>query len=323
MKAITYQNYGSIDVLQLKEIAAPVPGASEVLIKIHATVVTAADTVARQGSPFVARLGFGLFRPKKEVLGTEFAGVIEAVGENVTRFQPGDEVYAASGINFGAHAEYVCLPEDGAIAPKPENMTFEQAAAVCEGGLTALPFLRDEGKVRPGQKVLINGASGSVGTAAVQIAKHLGAEVTGVCSTRNVALVRSLGADQVIDYTQTDFTRNGEQYDVIFDAVGKSSFSQAKKALKPEGIYLSTVLGLGIVLQMLRTSVMGSKKAKIAFTGLRSPADKTKDLLVLKKMAEAGRLKPIIEKRFTLEQIPEAHAYVDTGRKRGNAVVTV
>lgn len=323
MKAITYQKYGSPDILQLEEVAKPTPGDKDVLIKIRAAAVTSVDMTARKGSPFVARLGFGILKPKHHILGTEFAGEIEAVGKDVTRFKPGDAVFAASGIHFGAHAEYICLPEDGAVAIKPTNVSFEEAAAICEGGLTALPFLRDEAKLQPGQRILINGASGSVGMAAVQLAKYFGAEVTGVCSTRNVELLKSLGADQVIDYTQEDFTKNSETYDIIFDAVGKSSFAQSKGALKEGGIYLSTVLSLDILFQMMRTSKSSGKKAVIAFTGLRQPQDKANDLDFLRELAEAGRIKPFIDRRYRLEEMTEAHRYVDTGRKRGNVVMVM
>ncbi len=323
MKAIVYRQYGSPDVLQLRDLTQPSPKDNEVLIKVQAAAVTTADVAARQGSPFIARLAFGLFKPKLSILGTEFAGTIAAIGSSVTRFKPGDAVYAATGDSFGAHREYLCMAEDGAIAPKPNNLNFVEAAALCEGTLTALPFLRDHGKIHQGQKVLINGAAGSVGTAAVQIAKHFGAQVTGVCSSKNLELVKSLGADQVIDYNQADFTQTVDTYDVIFDAVAKSSFSRCKAALKPNGIYLATMPNIAILLQMLWTSKFGSKKAILALTGLRPAKDKAKDLAFLQEPIEAGQLKPVIGQCYSMAQIAEAHRYVETGHKIGSAVITM
>ena len=262
--------------------------------------------------------------PKSDrLLGSNLAGEIEAVGKDVKRFKEGDQVFAASDAAFGAHAEYICLPEEGALALKPADMTYAEAAGVCGGGLTSLPFLRDTGKIQRGQKVLINGASGSVGTSAVQLAKYYGAEVTGVCSTTNLELVKSLGADKVIDYTKEDFARSGETYDIIFDALGACSFFRCKSSLKQRGCYLSTVLTLAILFQMLWTSKIGSKRAMIAFTGLRPAGEKTKDLLFLKGLANAGKLKAVIDRFYPLEQAAEAHRYVDKGHKKGNVVLTL
>ena len=227
VKAIVYTEYGPPDVLQIKEVERPVPRDDEVLIRVHETIVTATDCINRKGEPFLSRFGTGLISPKI-ILGTEVGGEIEAVGKDVTSFKVGDRVFGSSDISFGAHAEYICLPGDGVMALKPANITYGEAAVICDGGLTASHFLRDRADIRSGQEVLVNGASGSVGTAAVQLAKHFGAEVTGVCSTRNLELVRSLGADKVIDYTKEDFTRRGESYDIIFDTVAKSSFSRCK-----------------------------------------------------------------------------------------------
>jgi NADPH:quinone reductase-like Zn-dependent oxidoreductase len=322
MKAIVYHEYGSPDVLRLEEVERPTPKDNEVLIRIHAAAVSTAEMAARKGDPFIARLAFGLLRPSKPVLGSEFAGEIESTGKDVTRFSVGEQVFAATGADCGGHAEYICLPEDGALARKPSNMTFEEAAAVCEGGLTALPFLRDNGKVERGQRVLINGASGAVGTSAVQIARYFGAHVIGVCSTTNVELVKSLGADEVIDYTREDFTRTGQTYDVIFDAAGKSSFSRCRGSLTPGGIYLTTVPTLAIIPQMLWTSKIGRKRAIIAFTGLRAAKEKAKDLVVLRELCEAGKLKPVIGGRYRLEQTAEAHRHVESGHKRGHVVIT-
>jgi NADPH:quinone reductase-like Zn-dependent oxidoreductase len=323
MQAVVFHQYGPPEVLKLEEVPQPVPQANEVLIRIRAAALSSADCATRAGDPFIARLAAGISAPKQPILGTEFAGVIEAVGSAVTRFRPGDAIYAASGLNFGAHAEYICLPEDGALAIKPANVTFEQAAAICEGALTALPFLRDAGKIQRGQTVLINGASGSVGAAAVQLAKHFGAEVTGVCSTANVELVKSLGADHVVDYKQADFTQSGQTYDIIFDAVGKSSFSRCAGALNKGGVYLTTVPSFGILWHAPWTALFGSKKAKIALTGLRKPDAKAMDLDMIRGLVEAGKLKPVIDRCYPLEQAAQAHAYVDTGRKKGNVILTM
>ena len=323
MKAVVQNEYGSPDVLALTEVEKPVPKDNEVLIKMHATTVTAVDSSFRKGSPFIGRLYTGIRRPKNPIQGTELAGEIEAVGKDVKRFKAGDQVFGTSAPGVGTYAEYICLPEDGAtLAVKPANMTYE-AAAGCDGALTALPFLRDQGNIQSGQKVLIYGASGSVGTAAVQLASHFGAEVTGVCSSANLELVKSLGAAKVIDYTKEDFTKSGETYDLIFDTVGKISFSRCKNSLKPGGIFLETTLTPAILPQMLWTSMVGSKKAVIAFTGLRPASERTKDLIFLKELAEAGKIKPVIDRRYPLEQLVEAHRYVEKGHKKGNVVITV
>jgi 2-desacetyl-2-hydroxyethyl bacteriochlorophyllide A dehydrogenase len=323
MKAVVYTEYGPPDVLQLKEVEKPTPKDNELLIRIYATTVTATDSIFRRGNQLSARAFTGFIRPKNSRPGDVLAGEIEAVGQDVTSFKPGDQVFGSTDTSFGAHAEYTCLPEEAPLATKPTNITYGEAAAVCDGALTALHFLRDKAKVQTGQKVLINGASGSIGTFAVQLAKQFGAEVTGVSSTRNLELVKSLGADKVIDYTQEDFTRSGQTYDVIFDTVGKSSFSRSKNALKQGGIYLSTVITPAIMLQMLWTSRIGSKKAIIAFAGLRSSSEKAEDLTFLKELIEAGKLISVIDRCYPLEQIAEAHRYIDKGHKKGNVVITV
>jgi NADPH:quinone reductase-like Zn-dependent oxidoreductase len=261
MKAIVQTQYDPPDVLQLKEVEKPVPKDNEVLVKIYATSITAAHCAMRKGIPFFGRVFIGFTKPKVPIPGTDLAGEIEAVSKDVTRFKRGDHVFGSSDLGGGCYAEYTCLPENEVLTVKPNNMTHEEASAIVEGASTALPFLRDKGKIQRGQNVLINGASGGIGTAAVQLAKYYGADVTGVCSTANVELVRSLGADRVIDYTQEDFTKNGEMYDIIFDTVGKSSFSQCKGSLTQTGVYLNPVLGLPMLLHMLWTSKIGSQKA--------------------------------------------------------------
>jgi NADPH:quinone reductase-like Zn-dependent oxidoreductase len=319
MKAIVYTAYGTPDVLHIKEVAKPIPKDNEVQIKIHAAVVGPSDCAFRKGDPFMVKLIHGLTRPKFAILGVEFAGEIEAVGKDVTLFTKGDPVFGMSPNSFGTHAEYMCLPEDQTVVTKPAKMTYEAAAAITDGATTALTFLRDTAKIQSGQKVLINGASGSVGAYAVQLARYYGAEVTGVCSTTNIELVKSLGADEVIDYTKADFTKSGQTYDVIFDAVGKSSFSRCKSSLTQKGVYLTTTPALGIVFQMLWTSMSRGKKAKFATAGLVQNKD---NLNFLKELFEAGKIKAVIDRCYPLEQTAEAHRYVETGRKKGNVVIT-
>lgn len=323
MKAIVYTKYGTPDVLQFKEVEKPVPKEDELLIRIYATTVTATETTFRKGEPFFSRLFTGLIKPKITTLGEELSGLVEAIGKDVKLFKEGDQIFGTAGPGFGANAEYICIPEDGVIAVKPSNISYEEAASSIDGFLTALPFLRDKGNIQSAQKVLIYGASGSVGAAAVQIAKYFGAEVTGVCSTTNLEMVKSLGADKVVDYTNDNFTQNAETYDIIFDTVGKISFSYCKSSLKQKGIFLEAGIGLGILPQVLWTSIIGNKKAKIAATGLRPPQERTKDLTLLKELMEAGTIKPVIDRSYPLDEIAEAHSYVDKGHKKGNVVVTV
>ncbi|MEJ2636705.1 MAG: NAD(P)-dependent alcohol dehydrogenase [Calditrichia bacterium] len=323
MRAAVYNRYGSPEVLELREIEKPIPKDNEVLIKIYAATVTAVDNIFRRGDQFFARMATGVTKPKVPILGSDLAGEIEAVGKDVKLFKTGDQVFGDSGAATGTHAEYICLPETGPLALKPAGMTFEDATAIPYGGLTALPFLRDKAKIQEGQRVLVNGASGAVGSMAVQLSRNFGAEVTAVCSSANAELVKSLGADNVIDYKLEDFTQNTSAYDIIFDTIGKSSFSRCKRSLRPGGIYLTTVLTMKILLQMLRTSKMGSKKAVIAFTGLRPAAEKAKDLAFLKEIIDSGKLKPVIDRSFSLDQIAEAHRYVDQGHKKGNVIITI
>lgn len=316
MKAIVYTKFGPPDVLQLKEVRKPTPKNNEVLIKIYATTIVKEDPDMRASPGFN-----GLLKPRNPILGQELAGEVEAIGKDVTRFKPGDQVFGID--SFGAYAEYKCMPEDKALAIKPNTVSYEDAASIPNGALTALPFLRDKGNIHSEQSVLIYGASGSVGIAAVQLAKYYGAKVTGVCSTTNLDRVKSLGADLVIDYTQENFTENGKTYDIIFDTVGKRSFSECKGSLTDEGTYLATVPTPEIMLQALRTAKSSRKKVKFAATGLRQPSEKIKDLIFLTELVETGKIKPVIDRCYPLEQTAEAHRYVEQGHKKGNVVITV
>jgi len=319
MKAITYTKYGSPDVLHLKEVARPIPKDHEVLIKIYATTVTSGDCRMRKADPFAVRFINGLTRPTKiTILGNEFAGEIEAVGKDVKLFRIGDQIFGQTGLSLGANAEYISLPEDGTLAIKPANITFEEAATIPFGGSTSLHFLR-KGNIQSGQKVLIYSASGSLGTAAVQLAKYFGVEVTGVCSTANLELVKSLGADKVIDYTKEDFTKNGQTYDIIFDTTGKSPFSGCVKALKQKGIYLRAVhMTVPSIVRGLLTSMTGSKKV---IGGVAT--ERKENLDFLKELIEVGKFKPVIDRIYSLDQIPEAHRYVEKGHKKGNVAIRV
>jgi NADPH:quinone reductase-like Zn-dependent oxidoreductase len=322
MKAAIYTRYGPPDVLEIKDVETPIPRDSEVLIRIHATTVCTADWRMRKADPFLVRFMIGLWRPKKlHILGMEFAGIVESMGKAVTRFAAGDQVFGATGFKFGAHAEYICLPEDAELAIKPVNMTFEEAAAVLFGGVSALYFLR-KANIQAGQKILIYGASGSVGIFAVQLAKHFGAHVTAVCSTANLEMVKSLGADEVVDYTREDFSRAGRIYDIVFDTVGKSGFSRSLKSLKRDGCYVR-VGGSGRLLSilggMLRgnwVSITGAAKV-ISGVARGAPADQS----FLKELIEAGKLRTVIDRRYSLVEIAEAHRYAEAGHKRGHVVV--
>ena len=322
MSAIVATGYGAPEVLQLTAVEKPVPKANEILVRVRATTVNVGDTRMRSFTvpPLVwlpARLTLGFSKPRQPIFGMELAGDVEAVGKDVRRFKVGDQVFASTlEEQFGAHAEYKCLPEDGAVVPKPQQLSYAEAATLAIGAHTALHFLK-AGNIRPGHNVLINGASGSVGTFAVQLAKYFGADVTGVCSTRNVGLVQSLGADRVIDYTQADWTRNGETYDSIFDAVGTTTFAQCNRALKQNGYYLHT--GMAGAALLGRWYALTTGKHVIGGT----PAPRSDALTFLAELSEMGRLKPVIDRCYALEEIADAHRYVDTGRKRGNVVITV
>lgn len=321
MKAVVNTKYGSPDVLQIVDVPKPIPEDNEVLIKINATTVETTDTIFRRGKVFSARMATGVMKPKDPTPGSEFAGKIEAVGTAVTRFKIGDRVFGTTAPKVGAHAEYITLPEDSAMALIPENMRDTEAVALHPGAMTALPFIQGAANLQSGQHILIIGASGGVGTSAVQLAKYFGAYVTGVSSTANVELVKSLGADEVIDYRNEDFTQAGERYDIVFDTVGKSSFSQVKSVLKPGGIYLTTVLSPTILRQMLWTSKFGSKRAQIVFAGLRPTVDKQGYLDLLLSLVETRRFKPVIDRCYPFTQIAEAHRYVESGRKKGSVVI--
>jgi len=323
MKAIVYYNYGSPDVLKLEEIQKPTTSDDEVLIKIHAASVNAPDWRNLRANPFFVRLSNGLLKPKNKMLGVDVAGRIEAVGRNVKQFQPGDEIFGdLYEYGLGAFAEYTCMPEEGALAIKPANLTYEEAAAVPSAAVTALQGLRDKGQIQPGQKVLVIGASGGVGSFAVQIAKSFGAEVTGVCSTRNLDMVRSIGADQVIDYTQEDFTKSGQCYDLILDIAVKRSVSDYKRALSPKGIYVLCGFSMAAMLQVLflgpLISMTGSKK--FVYYGAKP---NNKDLVFMKELLEAGKVVPVIDRRYPLSEVPEAIRYYEKGHAQGKVVITV
>ena len=331
MKAVVYTEYGPPEVLQVAQVEKPTPKANEILIKVHATSISFGDLVVRKFgsiSPrdfnmplpmwFLGRMSFGFNKPKRRILGHEFAGEIEAVGEQVQLFGAGDQVFGHLGDQMGADAEYACMPEDGAVAIMPANMTYEEAAVIPYGAFIALNLLR-KAKVRPGEKVLINGASGGIGSAAVQLVKHYGAEVTGVCGTPRLGFVRALGADKVIDYTVEDFTQNGETYDLIFDVLGRSSFSRCKNSLTENGRYFLASFKARDLLDMLRTSIASSKKVICALAF----HERIEDLAEIKELIEAGVIKAVIDKRFPLEQTAEAHRYVEGGLKKGHIAITV
>ncbi len=317
MRAAVYERYGGPDVQRIEDVERPVPKEDEILVKIHATTVNRTDCGLRAAKPFITRFFTGLLRPKRKILGMEVAGEVEAVGAAVTEFEVGDQVFGVKG--FGAHAEFVCIRESAPLTQMPAEMSFEEAAAVCDGACTALSCLR-KAELRKGRSILVYGATGSIGTAAVQLTKHFGARVTAVCNTKNVELVRSLGADEVIDYLQEDFTRNGETYDVIFDAVGKHSFRRCRRSLKRRGIYISTDGGFlwHVPVLALLTRWIGDKRVKMGIARYTK-----KDVLFLKELIEAGKYRAVIDRSYPLEDVVEATKYVETGQKTGNVVLTV
>jgi len=324
MRAVVFDRYGPPDVLRLEDVQRPVPKEAEVLVKVHATTVNRLDCATREANrrsglalSFMSRLVFGLRRPKRRVLGTEFAGEVEAVGAAVREFAVGDKVFGTSGLSFGAHAEFVCMRESARIAHMPAGMTFAEAAPICDGALNALTCLK-QADLRKGRRILIYGASGAIGTAGVQLARYFGADVTAVCNTKNLELVKSLGADRVIDYTQEDFTRNGQTYDVIFDAVGKHSFRRCRGSLEPRGIYLPTD-GFANLILALVTPRLGGKKVLFQIP----PRQTKQDVLFLKELIEAGKYRPVIDRRYPLEDVVEATRYVETEQKTGNVVLTI
>ncbi|WP_346824409.1 NAD(P)-dependent alcohol dehydrogenase [Rapidithrix thailandica] len=323
MKAVFCTQYGSPEVLEVRETPLQTPGKNEVVIQNYASSITTADTFLRRGIPKFSRLFLGLRKPKNPRVGTGFAGVITQLGSDVTNFQPGDKVYGETSLEFGANAEYVCVnTQKSILQPLPEQLSFEEAAPLCDGILTSYNFLVDAGKLQRHQHVLINGAAGALGIAAVQIAKSLGARVTAVCSAKNAAWVKSLGADETIDYQKSDFTENLNTYDMIFDAVGKSSYHQSKKALKKAGKYLSPVLTFPLLLTMMRTSLAGQKKAIFQATGLRKVEELNRLLKQIHLLIQKGELKIVVDKTYPLDRIKEAHQYVDSGHKKGNIVLT-
>lgn len=324
MRTAVYERYGAPEVVRIVEAAAPEIAEHEVLVRVEASVVGVSDSAGRSGTPRFARLFFGLVTPKHPVLGSDFAGVVERVGARVSRFAPGDRVFGTIAPVSGAHAELLKTAEDGPIALVPEQLDQAEAAAIVDGFFTAVPFLRDLARVRAGQTVLVNGASGTVGSAAVQLAKHSGAIVVGVCSAANEPLVRSLGADRVIDRARDDFADERGRYDVIFDAVGKRSFGECRAALTAQGIYLTTVPSVGILLQTVFTRWFSrGRRAAITFTGLRDAQKKAADLALLVDLIERGAIVPVIDRVVPFDDIVEAHRRVDTGRKAGSVVVAM
>lgn len=320
MKSIVYIKYGPPEVLLPKEVEKPIPANHEVLVRVMATTVTTADCMMRRGDTVLSRIFLGFRKPRKkyQIPGTEFSGVVESVGQKVSKFKPGDEVYGFRGFGTGCYASYKCIHENDSLALKPRNMDFREAASIVDGASTALFFLKEKAGIQKGQKVLINGASGSIGTFAVQLANYFGTEVTGVCGTRNMELVKLLGAEKVVDYTKYDFTEAVNTYDIIFDTVGKSSFTHCRKALKPGGKYLVTVMTFRHVLLSLLTRIGKGKKEIFSMS-----VNKTDALNFIRTMVEAGNLVTIIDKEYSLEEIQEAHTYVEKGHKTGSVVITV
>jgi NADPH:quinone reductase-like Zn-dependent oxidoreductase len=323
MNAMMAKGYGNFNVLKMSQVAIPLPKENEVLIKVYASSATRADTMMLSGKPYFGRLFTGLKKPKHSIPGTGFAGEVVGIGKQVKSFSIGDKVFGETTLGFSTNAAYVTVPESGVILPLPENMSYTEAAPVCDGALTSINFLKEIGKIKAGQKVLINGASGSLGTAAVQLAHYFGAEVTAVCSAANFGLVKSLGADKVIDYKKQSISEINDSFDIVYDTVGKSSFVQAKKVLKKGGIYISPVLKFSLLIQMIWTSFIGAKKAKFGASGLKSDSELRSLVLELIDIYKAGKLKTVIDRQFPLEKLAMAHKYIAAGHKKGNVVIVV
>lgn len=322
MKASVSKKYGTPEVFKIDEVAKPTPKQNEVLVRNYAATVTGSDIMMRIGKPYVGRLYLGLTKPKTTILGFDFAGEIVETGKDVTIFKVGDKVFGGT-TALGCYAEYTCVNMNDVITTMPENISYQEAAPASGSGITVMNFLKGLAKIKAGEKLLVNGASGSLGTYAVQIAKQFGAEVTGVCSTSNIKMVKELGADFVIDYTNTDFTKAGKQYDVIFDTVGKASFSECEKSLTQNGIYLSSVISLPLLWQIMKTSLFGTKKAKSSSTGMLPAKERLIYFLELKELLKTGKIKTIIDNTYPLSQMVDAHKYVEKGHKKGNIIISI
>ena len=322
MKASVSKMYGTPEVFKIEDVAKPTPKHNEVLVRVYAATVTGSDLMMRKGKPYVGRLYLGLSKPKKTILGFDFAGEIVETGKEVTSFKVGDKVFGGT-TALGCYAEYTCVNVDDVITTLPENVNYQSAAPVSGSAITVMNFLKGLAKIKAGDKLLIIGASGSLGTYAVQIAKHFGAEVTGVCSTTNMKMVKELGADFVIDYTNADFTKNGKQYDIIFDTVGKTTFSYCKKSLTEKGIYLSSVISIPLLLHIMKTSLFGNKKAKSSATGMLPVKERLTYFLELKELLKAEKIKTVIDHSYPLSQMGDAHKYVENGHKKGNIVINI
>lgn len=323
MKAISAEGYGNYHVLKLKEFEIPQPKEKEVLVKIHASSATTADSIMLSGKPYFGRLFTGIRKPKHAIPGTGFAGTVVSIGKAVSKFKIGAEVFGETSLNFSTNAEFVTVPENGIMLHKPENLSFAEAAPMCDGHLTSINFLKEIGDIKAGQNILIIGASGSLGTAAVQLAKYFGAEVTGVCSSANIGLVKSLGADHVVDYTKEDFTKVDKRYDIIYDTIGNSSFSKSKKVLKDRGIYMTPLFKLSLLFHLITSSIFRGKIAKFAATGLKSDDELRELLAELVEIYVSGKLKTVIDRQFPLERVAQAHKHISSGHKKGNVVIIV
>ena len=323
MKAAVLKSYGSTDVIDYTELPVPITKDNEVLVKVQVASATRADTMMRTGKPYFGRIFLGIRKPKNPIPGTGFSGEIVKIGKSVSHWKVGDLVFGETTTHFSTNAQYVAVPAHGVMLLKPDNLSHSEAASYCDGHLTSLNFLKNVLNTKPGQKILVNGASGSLGTSAIQIAKALGAEVTGVCSNRNTGLVRDLGADFVIDYTREDFTKSGRKYDHIYDTVGKIPFGKAKKALAKNGIYASPVLSLSLLVQMMYSSIFTKKKAFFEATGMKKSNDLRAMLQELVMIFKNGNLKTVIDRQFSLESVAQAHAYIETGHKKGNVIIQI